>query len=269
MAIQINQGYRPQEKQEAPAKDPMDTILKGLQLAIGVYGIKEAGTKAELLKAQQAESVKATQFTQAAKEAELSGQGYEKNVGDNGAVSFLRPPGFVSKDDAAKDAQTAKIIAETEYIRSGKAKEKDPMVTELQAQRLADLIEKRKAAEFAKTPEGRLKGLNSGDKQRLDNAKLGLVSVQGMADALANGQNTFSPLGDNDYTQQRALFEEALGRMQSGGAISKEEESRFKSMAPTWRDSPEIQQKKLAQLQTEMQSRLGTLGFKPDELGVT
>src|SRR3990167_10289564 len=105
MAIQINQGYRPQEKQDAPAKDPMDTILKGLQLAIGVYGIKDAGAKAELLKAKQAEAVKAQQFTQAAKEAELSGQGYEKNVGDNGAVSFLRPPGFVSKDDAAKDAQ--------------------------------------------------------------------------------------------------------------------------------------------------------------------
>lgn len=139
----------------------------------------------------------------------------------------------------------------------------------LMEERLQKMKDERAKAEFAKTPEGRLQGLNSSDKQRLDNAKLGLVSVQGMGDALLRmGQNTFSVIGDNDFTQQRSLFEEALGRMQSGGAISKEEESRFKSMAPTWRDSPEMQKKKLVQLQAEMQNRMGTLGFQSDELGI-
>lgn len=158
-------------------------------------------------------------------------------------------------------AETAKYIADANK-KSGS--EYDP-IKQLQYEKLKDEIA---AKRFAKTPEGRLKGLSGTDKQRLDNAKLGLITTQGMADALKSGDNTFSLIGDNDFTQQRTLFEEALGRMQSGGAISKEEEKRFRSMAPTATDSSEMQQKKLSQLQSEMNSRLSTLGFTPEEVGI-
>jgi hypothetical protein len=148
----------------------------------------------------------------------------------------------------------------------------DPLVSALRMQQLEDARrrndEARAKTEFDKSVEGRQAKLGSDGKQRLDNAKLGLVSVQGMADALNAGNNTFSFVGDNDFTQQRALFEESLGRMQSGGAISKEEENRFKKMAPTFWDSPEMRTKKLANLQQEFSARIGTLGFQPEELGI-
>lgn len=135
----------------------------------------------------------------------------------------------------------------------------------LQTEKLREELEAKK---FAKTPAGRLKNLGAEEAKRLDNAKLGLISTQGMADALNAGDNTFSLIGDNNFTQQRALFEEALGRMQSGGAISKPEEERFKKMAPTLTDSAEMRLKKLSQLQAEMKSRIGTLGFNPEDVGV-
>lgn len=140
----------------------------------------------------------------------------------------------------------------------------------LRTQQLRDSMqEKAEKKAYSKTTEGKLEKLGTEGKSRVDNAKLGLNSVQGMADALLRqDQKTFSVWGDNDFTQQRGLFEEALGRMQSGGAITHEEVAKFKAMAPTFRDTPDIQKKKLIQLQSEMSSRLKTLGFTPDELGV-
>lgn len=163
-----------------------------------------------------------------------------------------------------KNALTKSEINKNNAAARQKSGEYDPY-KQMQMEKLAQEIEDKK---FSKTPEGRLQKLGGEQKQRLDNAKLGLISSQGMADALAKGDNTFSIIGDNDFTQQRALFEEALGRMQSGGAISKGEEDRFKKMAPTMTDSAEMQQKKLAQLQEEMKSRIGTLGFSPEDVGI-
>lgn len=164
------------------------------------------------------------------------------------------------------DNQKTKSETAYHYAQAKKqgGAEYDPY-KQMQMEKLAMDLEEKK---FSKTPEGRLQKLGAEQKQRLDNAKLGLISTRGMSDALKAGDNTFSLVGDNDFTQQRSLFEESLGRMQSGGAISKEEEKRFKEMAPTKWDSAEMQQKKLAQLENEMNSRIGTLGFKPEDVGI-
>lgn len=121
-----------------------------------------------------------------------------------------------------------------------------------------------------KSVEGRQAKLSAERQQRLDNARMGFDAVQKMQDALLNkGQNTFSVFGDNDFTMNRTAFEEALGRMQSGGAISKDEEKRFAGMAPTMMDSAEIQKKKLATLSAEMEQRMNALGFKPEEFNIS
>lgn len=262
---QINMPTKRQEK------DPLDTILKGLSIASSVYGIKEGREKAELLQQQRAQESDAAKFSQAAKEAELAEKGFQKQTDEDGGVFFARPSDYKNLADKKTEADIAKTLAETERIKYGRGTG-DPEMADLRKlilqQQLAEAQRKSALEAEKQAPEGRLKNLPSTDKQRLDNAKLGLVSVQGMAAAISQGQNTFSLFGDNDFTQQRTLFEEALGRMQSGGAISKEEEMRFKNMAPTWKDSPEIQQKKLIQLQAEMASRLGTLGFTPEQVGV-
>lgn len=167
--------------------------------------------------------------------------------------------------DYLENAKTKAEIANLNSQAGKRNKDEYDPYKQMMAEKLRQELEDKK---FAKTPEGRIRGLGAEQKQRFDNAKLGLISVQGMTDALNAGENTFSLIGDNNYTQQRSLFEEALGRMQSGGAISKPEEDRFKKMAPTLMDSKEIRAAKLAQLQEEMKSRLGTLGFSPEEAGV-
>lgn len=117
------------------------------------------------------------------------------------------------------------------------------------------------------SPEGRLKNLSGTDKARYDNALMALKGIDEMGAALDNDQNTFSLIGDNDYTSAARRATEAYGRMQSGGAINKEEEKRFEKTLPGVSDSKEIQRKKLLAQREEMLSRLKTLGFRPEDIG--
>lgn len=261
MAVSVNMPHKREDK------DPLDTILKGLTIAQGIYGIKEAGDKAALLKEEAAAKRDSEAFNKATGQAAILKAGFEANKQEDGSYALTPRAGFRDLETEKTRAEIEKLKAEAE--RAKRVPDDDGLAGEIKRMRVEEMKRKEAEAAFAKTPEGRLKNLNSGDKQRLDNAKLGLTAVQGMADSLLRqNQNTFSVIGDNDFTQQRTLFEEALGRMQSGGAITAEEANRFKAMAPTFRDSEPLQRKKLMQLQAEMQSRLNTLGFRPDDLGV-
>lgn len=126
-----------------------------------------------------------------------------------------------------------------------------------------------KKSEIAKknSPEERVKNLSGNDKARYDNALMALKGLDEMGSALDNGQNTFSMIGDNDYTAAGRRATEAYGRMQSGGAINKDEEARFEKTLPRTTDSKDIQRKKLLTQRDEMISRLKTLGFTPEQVG--
>ena len=128
-----------------------------------------------------------------------------------------------------------------------------------------------KEKEFAGKTEpkdftARVAKLNATDKARFDNVVMSSTALKDMSAALDAGQNTFSIIGDNDFTAANARFTEALGRMQSGGAIGKDEQKKFMAMAPKASDSAVMQQKKLSALQSEMTNRLSTLGFQRDEV---
>lgn len=152
---------------------------------------------------------------------------------------------------------------ESEAIKLARMKQKmgGGLDEELKRARLEDILSKRKEAEFAKTPEGMLKKMGAEEKKRFDSVTMGVQAVDDMKNALASGENTFSLWGDNPYTESRRRFEEAIGRLQSGGAISKEEEKRFKAMAPSVTDSAEIQQQKLTNIAADLESRLQTFGL--------
>lgn len=185
--------------------------------------------------------------------------------------------GFAYTPEKLEDRKLERDKAEAEIYNKYKTADtkgvKDPVAQALVMSRLEEMNRRRQEAEekaaHAKTIEGRMEKLGAEGKQRLDNARMGFNAIARMQDAFNRGDNTFSLVGDNDFTMARTDFEEALGRMQSGGAISMDEERRFKGMAPTWRDSEAIQRKKLAQLQEELGRRLQTLGFKPEEFGLS
>lgn len=128
--------------------------------------------------------------------------------------------------------------------------------------------EKQKAKEdYVKSPKGKLESLSGSDKARFDNALMVLKNIDDMATALENGENTYSFIGDNSFTEAQRRATEAYGRMQSGGAINKEEEDRFQKTLPNKWDSEEIQRQKLLKQREEMISRLKTLGFSMEEVG--
>jgi hypothetical protein len=113
--------------------------------------------------------------------------------------------------------------------------------------------------ELNKKSEPVAKPATEDERKRFDNVQMGLKSIDLMEQALKEGQNTFSMVGDNDFTVGAREFEEALGRMQSGGAIQKDEAKRFREMLPSWTDSAEMKDKKLKRVRAEMQARMGTL----------
>lgn len=178
---------------------------------------------------------------------------------------------YASKSALKKEELTAKA-EENEKDRQNrlaiaKSSEGDKTLgNELKAQRLSDMQEK---AAFGKSTEGKIAKLSKEKQDSLYKAKEALQGVQGMAQALiGNGQNTFSMVGSNDFTRNSSMFEEALGRMQSGGAITSDEVKNFMKMRPTAADSSEQQKKKLIQLESMMQDRLKIMGFQPEDLGV-
>lgn len=134
----------------------------------------------------------------------------------------------------------------------------------------AQILAGQKKEEMARKnmPEERIKNLRSTDKARFDNARMAAQALDEMDAALASGDNTFSLVGDNAYTAAARRATEAYGRMQSGGAINKEEEARFEKTLPRTTDSKEMQRKKLIRQKEEMVSRLKTLGFSPEQADV-
>jgi hypothetical protein len=94
------------------------------------------------------------------------------------------------------------------------------------AQQMQAQAAQEKQAE-AQSTQGKMNKLNSADKARFDNALMAIKGLDEMSSALGSGQNTFSLVGDNDYTAAARRATEAYGRMQSGGAINKDEEMRF------------------------------------------
>jgi hypothetical protein len=137
----------------------------------------------------------------------------------------------------------------------------------LSQQRQDSLNLKREELLKKNSPDERQKNLSSTDKARFDNALMVLKGIDEMGSALDNGDNTFSMVGDNNYTAAERRATEAYGRMQSGGAINKDEEKRFSATLPGSRDNKEMQRKKLIDQRNEMISRLKTLGFTPEQIG--
>lgn len=177
-------------------------------------------------------------------------------------------PKLKSEDDPGSEAsRKARAMYAGVYEKAGIPLPPNATANEV----LRGLTDARSAIKLAKrtepkTYEDKVAGLKAEGKKRFDSAAMGIESVKDMQKALAKDVNTFEIIGENEFTLAAAKWEEALGRMQSGGAINAEEAERFRNMVPTWRDDKKTQQLKLKKAYAEMGARLKTLGFTPDEV---
>lgn len=132
-----------------------------------------------------------------------------------------------------------------------------------------DLAFKQKQLEKKNEPlsiDQKIAKMGGEQRKRFDNIRMGKMALDDMSKALSRGISTFSLIGDNDYTVAASQWEEAIGRMQSGGAINKEEAARFRKMVPTAVDGRQVQVKKLNKMKQEMERRLSSFGFKPEDI---
>lgn len=246
-------GYR--EK-----KDPLDTVMKGLAIARDIYGIKTAMDESDERKQRLEAEKNKSPLGQWIETKDENGSPIRKYVVDAKAGDtlpvYVKPPTEKPADTTSADR------LKFDQQRFDYQKQRD---SKLDAERKFAASEKAGAQALPQGQAPAIK-LNAEERKRLDSASMGLAAVKEMGEALNGGSNTFSLIGDNDFTAARARFEEALGRMQSGGAIGETEAKRFAAMAPTFRDSAEMQQKKLAEIYKEMALRVKSLGADPEEI---
>lgn len=244
---------------------PLDRIASALQIARSIQGMQVDSAALEKVKAEE------ERLRQANEDARNGVIGLDKQLeyGSKYNISDSESPNAIPvKIKGEGGALVSRFYTPKPSDSDGLGKAIKGLDFQIKT---LDLASKSKEANDKEHPENvsldqRLAGLKGEQKARFDNARMGLNAVAGMQSALAQGQNTFSLIGDNDFTRFRRDFEEAIGRMQSGGAISSDEEKRFRTMAPTKWDSKEVQEAKLAQLSSEMGERLKTLGVQPEEV---
>lgn len=221
-------SVNPVDRRREKKYEDLDIILKGVGLATDFYGQK--------LNRDQ-------QLDLANKEANR----HKETMTQNEALKNREFDYQVAKDEKAG------------LFRSKELAQKD---------RELRIKENEAAAKLAENGGGLglPKNLNASEKGKLDNTRMAYIGVKDMEAALGAGENTFSLFGDNNFTVAEKNFTEGLGRLQSQGAITDDEVSKFASMAPTWRDSPEIQKQKIAGLKSEFESRFRTLGVDHNKI---
>lgn len=118
----------------------------------------------------------------------------------------------------------------------------------------------------AKMKAGAPPKLGAEDKQKLGYTTTLLKELPKLQAMYENGTATVRPglvgtlMGQNDSEVLINALAENYGRLQSGGAISKDEEERFKSRLGGVMDSPEIRKAKLQQIMEEIQDKHNLYG---------
>ena len=113
-------------------------------------------------------------------------------------------------------------------------------------------------------------------KKMVGIANEGINAITGMQQAVSSGvgpsyidSNTpilGAVIGDTPFTANQRIAAEMFGRLQSGGAINKQEEERFIAMGPRPSDSKELAAQKLEAQKAAIQDRLNILGATPEVL---
>lgn len=235
-------------KQQLAMEDRQASLADKLAAKQEVEDRKQAGLQAEDPQGKLANSMRTLY--------KLRGLPVEDGLSPSQMVQLYGKPSEVLQMGLKSDAEK-QLIAERAKAQK-----------ELIAQRMAGPARGGKQAEALKqgpTEEEKLAKLNAAEKTRFDNILMTTKALDQMEEALKKGESRYSPIGDNQYTLNLSKAAEAFGRMQSGGAINKDEEARFVGLIRSAGDSKEIQMKKLKEFKDEMKSRYQTLGFDPNK----
>jgi hypothetical protein len=172
------------------------------------------------------------------------------------------------------DERQARLMGIEQQIAGQSSKITDDELGLLKTQMMGEMY--RNKADAAAQKGTSLNDLSGESKKMVGLANEGINAVTGMEQAMANGVgpsrvNPSSPLigsfvSDNAFTSNQRIAAEMFGRLQSGGAINKEEEDRFIAMGPRPGDDTQMAMQKLAAQKAALQDRLRIVGASPEML---
>jgi len=272
--IGINPSSR-RPQAERQKQDPFDRdlgrVLKGLQVASAGLQIMNALTtseeeqlKIDTQKAQLA-AIPTPEQVAAKSSQDLATQGVQN-------LKTIKEIEMMGQPKTPEEAQTIelklnKLKADTKKSEIG-AKEAQEKYDKEQAQVISNSKQTDDPVLGGKL--GKIQSMGAEQKKRFDNVSMAYNAIQKMKSGLASGEFVGRPssfVGDNEYTLGSKLFSEALGRMQSGGAITADEDVKFNSLVPGLSDvmfgDPDA---KLIEMENEMLRRAQSFGMSREDL---
>lgn len=127
-----------------------------------------------------------------------------------------------------------------------------------------------------KTAKDKLGSLGAEARNKIGSMVSGLQALNRVSKAIDDGYepeyiDTKTPIlgnfvSDNPFTENQRVLSEVVGRLQSGGAIQKEELNTFNSMGPRPGDDPNTIRRKLKNQREFLQNKLTSFGLTAEEL---
>lgn len=271
-----------QQPQGRQKKDPLEVLAQGLGIAQSITGIKsnmatlDAHQKAQDDQAALKDRMKRGEYTP----QEMASLSKDYKIVDTTPETKSALQAFVLSADGTKKQvsllpNTKEVKTPNERPQEYAGKDGKPRIGRfIEGQGLVmtpndpqGYVKPEKPEKTApKDYAGKLAALNASEKARFDHVRSYAKAVDDLEISLAKGGSRYSPIGDNDFTAALDRAAESYGRMQSGGAINKDEEARFKNMIRALGDDGKRTLSKISEARREADSRFETLGFKSSEV---
>lgn len=177
-------------------------------------------------------------------------------------MSSLYKPGF----EAAKMARVMALENIKNKLAAKRATTKS-QAHQAAIPKIIGQIEEEQGKEMNKVVMDRLKAqkdskkdtkLNSEQMKRLQFYKNGIEAVRGMKKALEKGVNTFSLVGDNEFTLNRSYYVDSF-RAGTGAAMPPYEIEFYQALAPKVTDREAIQKKKLEKAEQTLKRQISDI----------
>lgn len=163
-----------------------------------------------------------------------------------------------------RELENDKLKAEAQRLRAG-----DPMANVLKQEKLNQIAHQ-------KTPAGRFEKMGADVKQKIGFITGAMQNLTDYEDRFRKGDRqgflrgnipgAMTLMGSTPIDDARINMQESIGRLASGGAISKDELVTFQGMLPTSGDDDETAARKLLNLRRELENKLTAYGYKTDDL---
>lgn len=266
MAVAVAQPQRPQEFRPEPEQkvDPLDQILKGLQIASTVYGIKHNIDQNDLMKAKAA-----TEQSNYGAEQEFKKQQFESDKLYKDQLLQIERDKIEASKKASLNEAPGKVMSEK--------------IKQLEYEKkLADSMAEKKGKTLPASNVESLASSNAALKA-LEQANLSVQKSEAptgpIAGQFSKGLAAFeigkTGVAAKELDAQLKLNAQSIGKYLEGGKLTDEDIKRYKQMLPNLTDSPESAAKKtelLYRLISEKQKSeiegLGQAGYDVGRIGL-